>query len=510
MLSKALAAELADLRARVSGGNSPGDLGAFVAAMRRTVPLAEGTDASAAAEAAARGLPRAWRPQRFHADQAAAWASRARFRAIEAGRRSGKSEGRKREIVIAALDPSWALDDRFVVVGAPTQAQAMRLYWRHLIRMIPPGLLAEERKTDCELALTNGAVIRVVGMDKPQRAEGDPIDFLFLDEFADMRLGRAVLDDHLAPSLDTPDRPAGQVTVYGTPDLRSGAHFVDLCDQWRERAESGSPSFGYFHWSSRGIVSAEAWEEARSTMDPASFAVEYEARRVSTGNRAYYTFDRDRHVVRGLRLVPTRAAVVACDWNYDPGTATILQEQTAQDYPAGALPAGVSSFTAVVAEVFIRRSNTPQVMRRVLSLLEERGHRGPVIACGDPAGGAPGSAKVEGSDIDLLRSILGAKLGDRLALRFVSYAPAVVARLNAVNRRLLVDTGEVRLLIDSGCKETIRDFEQVRLKDGSAGEIDKSPKGDNAMRTHLTDGLGYYIADKFPVRDRGAMEVVDA
>lgn len=488
--------ERVDLVEAKRGTSIPGtDIATLVAAMRATVPLTPDAEALASPL-----LPRSWTPQRFHAAQSAAFASAARHRAIEAGRRSGKSEGRKREIVIAALDPAWPLPDRFLVVGAPTQAQAMRLYWRSLLRLIPKALILEERKTDLEIELRNGALIRVVGMDKPQRAEGDPIDGLWLDEFADMRLGRGVIDDHLGPSLDTPDRPPGRITVYGTPDMRSGAHFVDLCDRWRERAEGGDGEFGYWHWSSRGLVSEQAWIDAQQKLDPASFAVEYEARRVATGNRAYYTFERSRHVVHGLRLIPTRAVAVCCDFNADPGTATLLQEQTPADYPGVSLPTK-EPFTAVVGEVFIRSTNTPAVARSVLALLAKAGHQALVEVEGDPAGGAGGSAKVDGSDIDLLRRALGPALGERMAMRFQPRAPAVQARVNAVNARLLNAAGEVRMLVDATCSNVIRDLEMVTLKDGAHHfEIDKPTKGPKALLTHLSDGLGYRIARLFPVR----------
>lgn len=505
-MSRASAIE-ARIRARLAedfGDVKPDDLLAIVAAMRATVP-----DSPDAPLEPSPLLPRGWRPQRFHAAQSAAFRSPARHRAIEAGRRSGKSEGRKREIVIAALDPSWPLDDRFLVVGAPTQAQAMRLYWRPLLRLIPKALILEERKTDCEIAIRNGALIRVVGMDKPQRAEGDPIDGLWLDEFADMRLGLSVIDDHLGPSLATPDRPPGRLTVYGTPDMRSGAHFIDLCDRWRARSEGGNSAYGYWHWSSRGLVTEEEWQHASETMDPASFAVELEARRVATGNRAYYTFDRAAHVVQGLRIVPTRPVIVCCDFNADPGTATILQEQTREDYPGRELPA--QAFTAVLGEVFIRTTNTPAVARSILALLAAAGHRATVGVEGDPAGGSSGSAKVEGSDIELLRKVLGPALGERLAMRFLPRAPAVQARCNAVNARLRSAAGEIRMLVDAGCTHVIRDFEMVTLKDGAHHfEIDKPTSGSKALLTHLTDGLGYYIARAFPMRGPGGSVDVDA
>jgi hypothetical protein len=353
-----------------------------------------------------------------------------------------------------------------------------------------------------------GALIRVSGMDKPQRVEGDPIDDLFLDEFADMRLGNAVLEDHLGPSLSTPDRPPGRLTVYGTPDMRSGAHFVDLCDKWSAHAATGEGSYGYWHWSSQGLVSQAEWDEAKATRDPASFAVEYEARRVSTGNRAYYCFERETHVARGLRIIPTRPVVCCFDFNADPGTATILQEQTREDYPGrGDLPA---AFTAICAEVFIRNTNTPSVVRSVLAILERVGHKAQVFAEGDPAGGASGSAKVDGSDVDLIRRVMSPVLGGRLSMRFMAAAPRVVARLNAVNARLKSADGQVRLLVASECANTIRDFEQVHLKEGAAHvEIEKAGSGAKALLSHLSDGFGYYCARQFPVRTNSGSRDAD-
>jgi hypothetical protein len=44
---------------------------------------------------------------------------------------------------------------------------------------------------------------------------------------------------------------------------------------------------------------------------------------------------------------------------------------------------------------------------------------------------------------------------------------------------------------------TVKDFEGVRLLEGGSGELDK--KHDKKL-THLTDGVGYYISKKFPLR----------
>ena len=96
-------------------------------------------------------------------------------------------------------------------------------------------------------------------------------------------------------------------------------------------------------------------------------------------------------------------------------------------------------------------------------------------------------------------------------MRFASRAPAVVARLNAVNARLKNAAGELRLLLEpDAAPQTVRDFELVQLKDGAHHvEIDKPSTEPGKLRTHLSDALGYCIAEMHPVRERGSMHLVD-
>ena len=71
-------------------------------------------------------------------------------------------------------------------------------------------------------------------------------------------------------------------------------------------------------------------------------------------------------------------------------------------------------------------------------------------------------------------------------------------RVNAVNSRLMSDSGMIRMMIDGATAPmTVKDFEGVRLLDGGSGELDK--KHDMKL-THLTDAVGYYVAKRFPVR----------
>lgn len=504
------------LRSQAQGGDVKA-MARAVALMLATMPPDDSREAARRAAEARAELPRRWRlpgPSevndftegiRYHAGQAAARQSQARHRCIEAGRRSGKSEDRKREAVIRALDPDWpgwamGLTDKFVVVGAPTQAQTERIYLQDLRRMIPARFLSELRLSPVpSFHLTNGAVIILAGMDKPQRSEGFPIDELFFDEYAEMK--PEAWTDHLSYSLDTPGRPPGRVTFFSTPDMKSGRHFIDLCDEAVERQRAGD-DWSYHHWSSKGIVDEETWNRRRRSSDPATFAVEMEARRVSTGNRAYFPFEKNRHVT-DLRLVPSRPVWMCLDFNVAPGVAVLAQEQTRHDYPGRTdWPAGTGSeFTACLGEVWIpKQSNTPAVVRAVLHLLQ--GFQGVIEIYGDATGGARGTAKVEGSDWEIVRRMLRKEVGlDGYEFRVPNRNPPERARVNAVNARLLNDEGTVSMLIDPRCRHLIDDFERVSLLQGGTGELHKPSKGTGSELTHISDGLGYAVHEHYGETD---------
>lgn len=491
------------------------------------MPNEDTPEAMDAAAEARENLPQRWRGPaateengwvegvRYHPEQAAARLSTARHRAIEAGRRSGKSEDRKREIVIAALDPDWpgyamGLDERRIVVGCPVQHQTNRIYLKDLRRMIPRDCMAQKliKSPLPEFRLITGAVIYLVGMDAPERAEGDPIDDLFFDEFAEMK--PSAWEDHLSYSLETPGRPPGRVTFFSTPDLDKGLHFVDLADQAKKWQSQGDPDWSYHHWSSKGIVSDKQWEKKKATTDPARFAVEMEARRVSTGLLAYHCWT-DEHAVPSLKWFPGREVSVCVDFNRDPGTAVIVQEQAVEDYSTDdALPENIADrFTAVLGEVFLRDVLVTDVMRDVLELLRQKKHKAQVKVYGDASGGAGTAVAVEGSAIDLIPKVLAPTLGDRLDMRFQPGNPEVLSRVLAMNARMMAADGFARMVVDrSQCPQLIRDFQVVKKKERLRFDIEKPTSGPGKLRTHLSDGLGYYIHGEFPVEDN-ASGVVD-
>ncbi len=432
-------------------------------------------------------MPQRWTVLRSHPVQQRLLASSARFKVIEAGRRSGKTELAKRDGVLDAIRPHPERPGYFVGYFAPTRDQAKEIYWDDLKQLSRPWWLKEPSETDLRIWLLSGAQIRVVGMDKPSRVEGRPIDRAYVDETADMKDG--VWDRHLRPALSTPGRP-GSAWIYGVP--RPGAQFRKLRDLALDPAE---PEYEYFHWTSDTVVEASEVEAARRSMDPLTFEQEYLAKRVNFAGRAYYQFDRATHAARGLSYDRSAPLILTLDFNWKPGTACVLQELPIQ-LPGDAHPRRVS---CVLDEVWIPTdSTTPKVCRAILDRWGH--HRGEVYCYGDASGGQSGSAHVEGSDWELVRRVLGAHWGDRLHIRVPRRNPGQRARINSLNSRLCSMAGTVSMLIDPKCKHVIDDFEGVVLLEGSAGEINKDH---DEMLTHLTDGLGYYTHYEYPIEDAG-------
>ena len=408
-----------------------------------------------------------------------------RFIINHSGRRSGKSEIAKRKLVYRACTFHAFPDGRFFAC-APVQHQAERIYWNDLKAMVPRELVVSVSESDCTIKLVNGAMIGVVGLDKPERIEGAPIDGVLLDEFADMKPD--VWTRHIRPGLSTPGRP-GWAMFIGVPEGRN--HFYELC----ERARQGLPGWRVFHWPSWEIVDPDEVAAAKSELDDLTFRQEYGGEFVNFEGRAYYSFDQKLHVVDWLEYDPALPINFCFDFNVDPGVAVVCQEQR---YRGPRLDMA-DTFTACLGEVYIERnSNTERVCGQLAK--EWRGHLTDVRCYGDASGGARKSSAVMGSDWDLIRQALKPVFGDRLAVIVPRANPPERVRINAVNSRLLSADGKVKMLIQGGkegCPRLIKDLDGVTLTPDGSGQLDKKV---SPALTHISDALGYHIAKCYPVR----------
>lgn len=427
-----------------------------------------------------------WYKLRYHKEQARFWTSPHRFNVIPSGRRSGKTElAGKRKIVLKAIKGSMKWPDYNVFIGAPTRDQVRRIYWKDIKAMVPPSLIAgKPSESRLTMELVHGSTIALLGMDKPERAEGSPWNHGVLDEYGNMK--PETWTEHILPALA--DR-GGSCDLIGVPEGRN--HYYGVA-QVAQADDTGV--WGYYHWISADILSPEEVELRKRNMDELTYRQEMEGAFISFTGMAYYNWNEDVQVGNFLRYYnPKRPIVLAMDFNIDPGVAAIIQE-VPHTIPGQIHIIGKTT-TAVIGEVWIpRASNTMRVCRRFLK--EWGSHEGELYVYGDATGGAQGSAKVEGSDWDIVKKMFQPKFGGRVYYRVPKQNPRERARVNAVNSRMLNMHGEIYLAVDSSCIHTIDDFGGVRVKDDGSGMIDK---GRDPMLSHLSDGIGYYINKEFPV-----------
>ena len=430
-------------------------------------------------------------PLRYHPEQARLWTSAARFNVVPAGRRSGKTEiVGKRKIILRALRGTSFPDARFFV-GAPTRDQAKRIYWGDLKKLAPQHLLAKPpSETELKLTFINGSEVHVLGMDKPERVEGTPWDGGVLDEYGNMKM--QTWPEHVRPALS--DR-LGWCDFIGVPEGRN--HYYKLYNEAQvmnaERLAKGlPPEWDTFWWPSADILPASEIVAAKRDLDELTYQQEYEGSFVNFTGQAYYAFDERKHCAR-LQYDPTMPLLFMFDFNVSPGVACVGQEQI--------LPGGLWG-TGIIGEVWIpRNSNTIRICDRLIQ--DWGGHRGKILCYGDSTGGSKGTAKILGSDWQLIKQKLWSHFGNgRVFFKVPTSNPRERDRVNSVNSRFLSVSNEIHMMLDPArAPHTKTDLEGTRVVEGGTGEIEKD---EDQELTHLTDALGYYVYREYPVKKRYA------
>lgn len=118
----------------------------------------------------------------LHAKQMEVYNSLARYRTVVAGRRWGKTQLSKTEMIREARKPG-----RLVWYIAPTYQMARQIMWEDLKDTVPRKWIKKINETQMSISLKNNSVIALKGADKPDTLRGVGLHFVVLDEFQDMR-----------------------------------------------------------------------------------------------------------------------------------------------------------------------------------------------------------------------------------------------------------------------------------------------------------------------------------
>jgi hypothetical protein len=128
-------------------------------------------------------------------------------------------------------------------------------------------------------------------------------------------------------------------------------------------------------------------------------------------------------------------------------------------------------------------------------------HRGEIWIYGD-ATGKNRSAKTGTSDYQIIMNYMRT-YGAPIRMKVPETNPVIPDRINAVQRALKDENGQVHVEIDNTAganDELIADFEQV-LRDNRGGIKKTHDRKDSYYRrTHTSDACGYWISYDAPVR----------
>ena len=381
-----------------------------------------------------------------------------RFRVVVAGRRFGKTHLSIRELCFHAKTPNQE-----VWYVAPTYRQAKQIVWRKLKNKLQDlNWTKKVNESELTILLKNGSQISLKGADNADSLRGVGLDFMVMDEFADVE--QEAWTEVLRPTLADKQ---GKALFIGTPKgIGNWAH--DLYTMPAEQPNVWA-SFQYTTIDG-GQVKPEEIEAAKQDLDERTFRQEFMATFETYSGRIYYSFDRKANCTPPT-TIDLSVIYTGWDFNIDPMSIVIAVRQGDSLY--------------VIDEVRMFSSNTAEAVEEV----KARYAKSKIFAYPDPASRQRKTSAGGLTDLTILSNA-----------GFLVKAPnahtPVRDRINAVNSRLKDAKGISHLFIHPKCKYTIEGLERHTYKEGTS-QPDKG--GDNDY-SHMMDALGYMVDYMFPVR----------
>lgn len=381
-----------------------------------------------------------------------------RFIVVVAGRRFGKTHLAVRQLCKAARMPKQQ-----VWMVAPTYRQAKQIVWRKLKHKLQDlRWIKKVNESELTIDLKNGSIISLKGADNADSLRGVGLDYLVMDEFAD--ISPEAWYEVLRPTLA--DKQGGALFI-GTPKgIGNWAH--DLYVMPQENPNDWA-SFQYTTIDG-GNVKPEEIEAAKRDLDERTFRQEFLATFETYAGRIYYAFDRKNNVIT-VEDVDTSVIYVGMDFNIDPMSAVVAVRKGDTLY--------------VIDEIRMFSSNTQELVAEIKS----RYPNSKVWAFPDPAGAARKTSAGGITDHAILANAGFVVKAHR------SHTP-VRDRINAVNSRLCDSTGIKHLYVSPKCKCTIEGLERHTYREGTS----QPEKGGDPDYSHQMDALGYLVDYLFPVR----------
>ena len=390
-------------------------------------------------------------PQRKVADDTA------RFRVLVTGRRFGKTTLAIRELCYHARIPG-----RVCWYVAPSYRQAKQIAWVKLKEILKDlRWIKKVNEAELTIELKNKSRICLRGADNKDSLRGVGIDFIVMDESADIE--ETAWTEVLRPTLsDT----KGLAMFAGTPKGMNWFH--DLYQRGQDPSEQDWSSY-QFTTIDGGFVDAGEIEQAKRDLDAKTFRQEYQATWETYSGIIYYGFSMSDNVKHFDEPLDNNIIHIGMDFNLDPMAAVVSYIKNGCIY--------------IMDEIQIWSSNTEEMCQEI-----HRRYPGKkIFVYPDPASKQRKTSAGGKTDLSILMNS-----------GFICKVPprhmAVRDRINSVNAKLCSASDERQVFIHPKCKNLLNSISKHTYKEGTVLP-DKTQGFD-----HMNDALGYLISFLYPIR----------
>jgi phage terminase large subunit len=299
----------------------------------------------------------------------------------------------------------------------------------------------------------SNSTISLKGADNYDSLRGTGLDFLILDEFADIdkRTWFEVLRASIADRL-------GHVLMCGTPK-GYGNWSYEMYLKGKQDKEWESFQFTTIDG---GMVAKSEVEQAKQDLDQRTFRQEFEGTFENYAGSIYYNFHPVESVVQ-RQIDWTKPLHIGMDFNVSPMSACVAQIEKEKIY--------------IVDEVVIYGSNTDEMCQE---LKDRYGTRMKIFIYPDPASRQRKTSAGGRTDLSILQNA-------GFEVKVKHRHPAVRDRINAVNSKLKDSNGKRYIFVSNSCKIVIKGLTRQTYKEDT-----NIPNKEDGF-DHMNDALGYMI-----------------
>ena len=377
--------------------------------------------------------------------------SNKRFRVLVSGRRFGKTY-----LCITEMMKYASKVKQNIWYVAPTFKMAREIVWSKLKEMLYAFNWIESIN-ESNLSITikkTGSKISLKGCENYDGLRGTGLNFLILDEFADID-EKAWTEVLRASISDT----QGDVLMCGSPKGYGNWSYRMYLKGQGEDSEWDSFQFTTLQG---GMVSADEIEQAKQDIDIRTFRQEFEGTFENYAGAVYYNFHPVESIVQ-KEIDLTKPLHIGMDFNVDPMSACVGQIEKDKIY--------------FVDEIVIYSSNTDEMVQEIR---DRYGTKIPIFIYPDPASKQRKTSAGGRTDLSILQNA-----GFKVKVK--NKHPAIRDRINAVNSKLKDSNGQRHIFVSQSCKTIVKGLQRQIYKENT--NIPEKEEGFD----HMNDAIGYMV-----------------